>query len=96
MIVKDRVTLEEYPNYSIEFGVSSWTQNLPESKQSQSVRNRYDTEDGRFTPHNSSEIPIEDIERIVCECMKRDKISILKISNILREAADSIERQLKP
>lgn len=46
-------------NHSIEIGFSSWN---PEEI---SVRNRFNGPDGRFDPHSSSEIPIEDIPALV-------------------------------
>lgn len=95
MIVKDEVRLNDYPNYRLEFGIATWTEKLPEAEQEESVRNRYDMEDGHFSPHNSSEIPLNDIEFIICECLKRDKLSTSSLINILKEIPPSIERQLK-
>jgi hypothetical protein len=52
-------------NHSIEIGFSSWD---PEEI---SVRNRFNSPDGRFDPHSSSEIPIADIPALVRVVIER-------------------------
>jgi hypothetical protein len=46
-------------DHKIEFGAATWDKN------SVSVRNRYPTSTGGFSPRSSSEIPIEDVKIIV-------------------------------
>ena len=80
--------------HSIEFGIATWCQDRPKDEQVESIRNRYENEDGIFSPRGSSEIPLTDMEILVCECLKRDKLNIDEMSNILKEIAESIKRQI--
>jgi len=50
--------------HSIEFGKATWDES------SVSIRNRYPTSTGGFSPRSSSEIPIEDVKTIVIESVK--------------------------
>jgi|GEM_PF-1001260 len=93
MIVKDTVRVEGEPRYRLEFGISTWTENQSSKNQTESVRNRYDTEEGRFSPHGSSEIPLGDIPLIITECLKRDKIPLSDMLEILHEVSNSINRR---
>jgi hypothetical protein len=47
------------PHHSLEIGGATWDEN------SVSIRNRYDLADGRFSPRQSSEFPIDDLVDIV-------------------------------
>ena len=58
MIVDKKIELSG--GYYIEFGAATW------SDKERSVRNRYDDPTTkRFLPHNSSEIPFEDLTLLV-------------------------------
>jgi len=50
--------------HSIEFGRATW------DERSVSIRNRYPTSTGGFSPRSSSEIPIEDVKIIVMESVR--------------------------
>lgn len=47
--------------HKIEFGKASW------NEQATSLRNRYPTKNGGFSPRSSSEIPIEDVKILLKE-----------------------------
>ncbi|WP_263820012.1 hypothetical protein [Salinibacter sp.] len=85
MDVQDRLKISD--THSIEWGKASW------DDKEKSIRNRYDTESGRFTPHNASEIPFGDLERLVVESAKRDHISSQMAARMIEELAASISRQ---
>ncbi len=85
MNVKDSVDLGE--GHLIEFGYSTWDDS------EESVRNRYPTITGGFNPRSSSEIPLHDVEPIVIEIARRDKLPKDAITRIMRELMNSLERQ---
>lgn len=84
MDVEDRIEISD--KHSIEWGTATW------SDTDKSIRNRYDTESG-FSPRNSSELPFEDLERLVVESAKRDYISPDMAARMIRELAASISRK---
>lgn len=86
MDVTDEVDLGN--GHKIEFGRSSW------DPSAESIRNRYPTSSGGFSPHSSSELPIEDLAPLVMEAARRDKIDKKAAAQIIRELATSIERQV--
>jgi hypothetical protein len=57
MNVKHSVQLSDL--HSIELGEATWDNNAV------SIRNRYDLDSGKFSRHNSSEIPINDLPGLV-------------------------------
>jgi hypothetical protein len=76
---------------SIEFGAAVWDHNVA------TIRRRKNRADGSYDPISSSEIPIDegflDIGRLVCECLRRDLITIDDMAEILRETLASTARQ---
>lgn len=84
MDVKDTVDLGS--GHFIEFGNSTW------DASQESVRNRYSTSTGGFNRFSSSEIPLDDIEEIVTETAKRDKLEKNEIVRIIKELLNSLER----
>lgn len=86
MNVQDCLKISD--THSIEWGTASW-----DDDDEMSIRNRYDTDDGRFTPHNSSEIPFGDLKTLVVESAKRDYISPEVAARMIEELAASISRQ---
>jgi hypothetical protein len=85
MDVDEHVDIED--GYSIEWGTSSW------SDHSLSVRNRYETSTGGFSPHSSSELPIGDLEHLIVESAKRDHIDPDTAARMIEALAASISRQ---
>lgn len=89
---------EEFPhpnlrNHFIQFGTSTWTENEISANQSNSIRRAVYSQEGRFSPHGSSEIPIEDMGLLFRECVSRDLISVEELNNILNEIIASIQRR---
>ena len=44
MVVQDSVKMEGDEYYTLEFGISSWTEMQPPMEYTQSIRNKYDPE----------------------------------------------------
>lgn len=80
-------------NHFIQFGVSTWTENEEEAEQTESIRRAVYNEDGVFSPHGSSEVPIEDMGLLIRACIDRDRIGIDEIANILNSISESLRRQ---
>lgn len=95
MIVKESTDHPEYRNHFIQFGISTWTENLPETEQEESMRRAVYNQDGVFSPHGSSEIPINEIAMLFVKCLERDKIKIHEMDKVLDEISKSIKRQSK-
>ena len=66
--------------HKIEIGSSSWD----DSKKS--IRNRYPTSTGGFSPHSSSELPVEDISIITLEAIKNDLLSKKELKEKITKA----------
>jgi len=82
MNVQDTVDLGD--GHRIEFGQGTW--NLTDT----SVRDRYPTRTGGFSPHSSSEVPIHDVGPIAVEALRRDLLISEETMQILQAAVDSI------
>lgn len=80
-------------NHEIQIGVSTWTENNPVEEQSESIRRAVYNAEGKFSPHGSSEIPIEDMAMLIRACIQRDRISRQKLSDILDDINASMQRQ---
>jgi hypothetical protein len=93
MIVDKSKTIHIDNEHSIEFGKASWDSSV------ESIRRRKNRKNGSFDPMSSSEIPIDGdsinlgIGRLVCECLKLDKISIQDMLKVFKELKDSMTRQ---
>jgi hypothetical protein len=84
MEVHHRVLLE--PGHSIELGQSSWDET------EESVRNRYTTASGGFSPRQSSELPIRDVKPIVGFLANQDKFSRADCLEIIEQMVASLKR----
>lgn len=93
MIVKESTDHPEYRNHFIQFGISTWTENLPESEQEESLRRAVYNQDGVFSPHGSSEIPLNEMGMLFRICLELDKIDIKEMTEVLIEISASIGRQ---
>lgn len=85
-----------HPNlkyHEIQIGVSTWTENSPIDEQSESIRRAVYNAEGKFSPHGSSEIPIEDMSLLIRACIQRDKITPQEMSDILNDISASMQRQ---
>jgi hypothetical protein len=67
--MKVEKTIELGNGHKIEFGKATWNASAT------SLRNRYPTSKGGFSPRSSSEIPIEDVKIILKESVKNGYIS---------------------
>lgn len=85
MNVAEKITLG--PGHSIEFGTATWNPNV------QSVRNRYDNDDGTFSPRGSSELPLPDLVYIIVQCAQRDLIATAHAEQMIGALVGSIARQ---
>ena len=85
MRVTDTVKIDQ--GHSIEFGYSTWDDNA------MSVRDRYLTSSGGFSPHSSSEIPLGAIPDIIIETAKRDLLDVQTTARIIEALAASISRR---
>jgi len=92
MIVEEIIRFDDLPNYSIEFGISTWTENEKEENQTFSIRNRFDTEEGKFNVHASSELDFWDLEQLIIESLRRDRINRNRILEIVNAANQSLQR----
>lgn len=75
------------PTHSIEVGTASW------SDSETSIRNRHDLENGKFTPHRSSELPIRDIRPIMEVAAQYDLLSPADGAGIIEAIAASLGRR---
>ena len=79
-------TIDLGSGHKIEFGTATWDDD------SNSVRNRYPTSTGGFSPRSSSEIPIEDVAIIVIESIKNGYLSQQEILAIIEAGVKKIAR----
>jgi hypothetical protein len=93
MKVKDSIDHPEFENHYIQIGFSTWTENLPESEQEESIRRAVYNQDGVFSPQGSSEIPISEMGLLFRRCLELNKISIQEMTEVLDEISASIRRQ---
>lgn len=75
-------------NYSIEIGQATWDESEI------SIRNRYKTSNGGFSPRSSSELPIADVYHIASMAIENDLIVPKKLAVLLKEISESLNRQI--
>ena len=80
-------------NHQMQIGISTWTQNNATADQSVSIRRAVYNTNGIFSPHGSSEIPIEDMGLLMRACINRDLISPQEMSEIMGDIIASIQRR---
>lgn len=83
MNVKEKTPVNN--NHSIEWGEATWNSN------DKSIRNRYDTNSGKFNKAGSGEIPWDDFKLMISESIKRGQFTNSELSTIL----DDISGKLK-
>lgn len=81
-------------NHFIQFGISTWTENEQPMNQTESIR-RAVYNNGTFSPHGSSEIPLDEMGMLIRRCFELDKISINEMTEILNAISSSIQRQIR-
>jgi hypothetical protein len=73
--------------HRIEIGEATW------GGGDRSVRNRFETSTGGFSPHSSSEIPMHDLVPILQFIAQHDELSIAECAEIVSALSASIRRQ---
>jgi hypothetical protein len=73
--------------HSIEIGEATW------DSTDISIRNRYETSTGGFSPRSSSEFPIHDLVPLATFAAKHDQLSAAQCAEMIIELAASIKRQ---
>ena len=84
----------DLPNHYIQLGISTWTEHLPLNEQEHSIRRAVYNSQGIFSPHGSSEVPIEDMGLLFSTCIQHDTIGNKELVSIIYKAIKSIFRQL--
>ena len=74
--------------HSIEIGKATWDEDYI------SIRNRYKTKKGGFSPHSSSELPLNDIQIIVSVVSNEDLLSLKSLQIMMKKILKSMIRQL--
>lgn len=82
MKVEDKISTSSY--HSIEWGSATW------SEDERSIRNRYNTDSGKFNQAGSSEVPWEDFKTMIKESISRGHLSSSEIADILSEISNKI------
>lgn len=72
----------------IEIGRATW------NEEELSVRNRYPTSNGGFSPHSSSELPIQDVYRIALEVLRQNLLNPTESLEIADAAVNSARHGL--
>jgi hypothetical protein len=93
MIVNESFPHPNLNNHIIQIGISTWTENDPIYEQTESIRRAVYNEEGKFSPHGSSEIPMEDMTLLIRACIQRDRISPQEMTDILNDISVSMQRQ---
>lgn len=84
MNVTDRLEISD--GYSIEWGEATWDQS------DASVRNRYETASGGFSPRSSSELPIGDLEYLVIHSAERRHLAPDLMQRMAHALIDALAR----
>ena len=85
MDVRDSIDLGN--GHLIEIGGATWDEDTT------SIRNRYPTSTGGFSPRSSSEIPIDDMEALVIAVGERDLLEVATCARIIEILSASISRR---
>ncbi len=72
----------------IEWGRSTWD---PEAV---SIRNRYPTATGDFSPHSSSELPIQDLEHLVTAACNWDLLDSHSMARMIEALAVALRQHM--
>ena len=72
----------------IELGESTWN---PQNERS--IRDRWSTTTGGFSPHSSSEVPMSSLVPMLTFAAQHDELSAAECAEIIIALADSVKRQ---
>jgi len=81
-------TLNLGGGHLIELGESTW-----DPQNARSIRDRWPTSTGGFSPRSSSEVPIESLVPMLNFAAQHDELSAAECAEIIIALADSIRRQ---
>jgi hypothetical protein len=81
-------TLDLGGGHLIEIGESTW-----DPQHARSIRDRWPTSTGGFSPRSSSEVPIESLVPMLTFAAQHDELSAAECSAIIAALAGSIGRQ---
>jgi hypothetical protein len=73
--------------HSIEIGKATW------DNTEVSIRNRYPTSTGGFSPRSSSELPLDDVAELVTVVADEDLYDPKRLAELIELLAASIKRQ---
>jgi hypothetical protein len=88
MQVTKSKSISNHPGHTIEIGGATW------DNQETSVRNRYPTKSGGFSPRSSSEIPLGDIKEIVTVIADEDLLNPKDLAALIAILSASLSRQV--
>jgi hypothetical protein len=74
--------------HSIELGESTW-----DPQGARSIRDRWTTQAGGFSPRSSSKVPIASLVPMLSFAAQHDELTASDCSTIIYELAQSIKRQ---
>lgn len=77
-----------YKGHKLEIGRATW------NDKETSIRNRYPTKTGGFSPHSSSEIPLADVREIVLFAADQDSLKPKEIAEMIASLSASLSRKL--
>ena len=81
-------TLNLGNGHLIELGESTW-----DPQNARSVRDRWPTSTGGFSPRSSSEVPMESLVPMLTFAAQHEELSAAECAEIIIALADSIKRQ---
>jgi hypothetical protein len=76
--------------HKIEIGKATWD----ETKTQISIRDRYPTSTGGFSPHSSSELPLGDIKEITTVVAAEDLLKPKDLAEMIAALSASLGRQV--
>ena len=81
-------TLNLGGGHLVELGESTW-----DPQNERSIRDRWPTSTGGFSPHSSSEVPIKSLLPMLTFAALHDELSAAECADIIIALANSIKRQ---
>lgn len=87
------------PDHSIEIGIPTWAKGKPPpppgTPRSHSCRDRWVTANGGFSPHSSSEVPIdESLPHMVWHCANHDEFTLPDLLYMGKAILASVARRM--
>ena len=76
------------PRHTIEIGLSTW-----DPTGERSIRNRWATSNGGFSPRSSSEVPMASLVPMLVRAAQHDELTAAECAEIIAALAASIKRQ---